>query len=69
GYREFINTLAMRGRNLSSTLDRDKIINIIQRQPEMQNKPGAEWNYNNTGFALMTEVIERVTETPFPLQK
>ena len=66
GYREFINTLAMRGRNLSSTLGRDKIIDIVQRQPELQNKPGAEWNYNNTGFALITEVIERVTETPFP---
>lgn len=66
GYREFLNTLAMRGRNMSSSLDREKIINIVQRQPELQNKPGAEWNYNNTGFALITEVIERVTETSFP---
>lgn len=66
GYREFINTLAMRGRNLSSPLDREHIIQIVQRQPELQNEPGAEWNYNNTGFALIVEVIERVTEQPFP---
>ena len=66
GYREFLNTLAMRGRDLSSPLDREKIIDVVQRQPELQNKPGAEWNYNNTGFALVVEVIERVTETPFP---
>ncbi len=66
GYREFINTLAMRGRNLSSPLDREHIIQIVQRQPELQNEPGAEWNYNNTGFVLIVEVIERVTEQPFP---
>ena len=66
GYREFLNTLAMRGRDLSSPLERGKIIDVVQRQPELQNKPGAEWNYNNTGFALVVEVIERVTETPFP---
>ena len=28
--------------------------------------PGSEFNYNNTGYALITEVINRVTETPFP---
>ncbi len=66
GYREYLNTLAMRGHDLSSPLDREKIIEVVQRQPELQNKPGAEWNYNNTGFALMVEVIERVTEMPFP---
>jgi len=66
GYREFINTLAMRGRNLSSPLDRKQIIQIVKRQPELQNEPGSEWNYNNTGFVLIAEVIERVTEQPFP---
>jgi CubicO group peptidase (beta-lactamase class C family) len=30
------------------------------------NVPGSEFNYNNTGYALMTEVIKRVTGTPFP---
>ncbi|NGP77781.1 serine hydrolase [Balneolaceae bacterium YR4-1] len=66
GYREYLNTLAMRGHDLSSSLDRAEIIEVVQRQPDLQNKPGAEWNYNNTGFALMVEIIERVTETPFP---
>lgn len=66
GYREYLNTLAMRGRDLSSSLDREKIIEVVRRQPKLQNKPGAEWNYNNTGFALVVEIIERVTEKPFP---
>lgn len=66
GYREFLNLLAMTGRNISSNLSTDKIIEIVQHQPELQNIPGAEFNYNNTGYALATEVIKRVTDTPFP---
>lgn len=66
GYREFVNLVAMTGRNVSTDLDIEKIIEIIQRQPELQNVPGSEFNYNNTGYALITEVIHRVTGTPFP---
>jgi len=65
GYREFINLIIMTGRNISSNLTIDEIINIVQRQPELQNVPGSEFNYNNTGYSLMTEVIKRVTDTPF----
>lgn len=65
GYREFLNLLAMSGRNLASDLEREKIIELVQRQPELQNVPGEEWNYNNTAFVLLAEVVERVTDTPF----
>lgn len=65
GYREYINLIIMTGRNISSNLTIDEIINIVQRQPELQNVPGSEFNYNNTGYSLMAEVIKRVTDTPF----
>lgn len=66
GYREYLTTLAMTGRDISAELDMDKIIEIVQNQPDLQNEPGSEWNYNNTGFALMAEVVKRTTGTPFP---
>jgi CubicO group peptidase (beta-lactamase class C family) len=68
GYREFLNTLALTGRRIDEGdyVDRDEIIDLVQRQPELQNDPGAEWNYNNTGFALLAMVVERVTGDPFP---
>lgn len=66
GYREFLNLLVMTGRNPGTGLSQEKLIEIVQRQPKLQNEPGTEWNYNNTGYGLMTEVIARVTETPFP---
>lgn len=65
GYREFLNLLAMTGRNMSQPLDTEKIIEIVQNQPTLQNTPGEEFNYNNTGFALMAEVVKRTTDTPF----
>ena len=37
----------------------------MERQAELQNAPGAEWNYNNTGYGLLALVVERVTGTPF----
>lgn len=68
GYREFLNTLVLTGRriDLGDHIDRDELIEIVQRQPALQNEPGAEWNYNNTGYGLLAEVVARVTETPFP---
>ncbi|MUP46960.1 serine hydrolase [Gramella sp. BOM4] len=66
GYREFLNTLAMTGRDLGSSLDRSILIKMLERQPALQNEPGNKWNYNNTGFALLADLVEKVTDTPFP---
>ena len=68
GYREFLNTIEMTGRRLDrgDWIDREELIEIVQRQPELQNTPGAEFNYNNTGFGLLATVVERVGGKPFP---
>ncbi|HHS14201.1 MAG TPA: serine hydrolase [bacterium] len=68
GYREYINLLAMAGRRFEEGdyIKRDEIIDIVKNQPELQNNPGDEFNYNNTGFALLAMVVERVTEQKFP---
>lgn len=65
GYREFLNLLAMTGRNMTTPLSEEQLIRIVQRQSELQNKPGAEFNYNNTGYSLASIIVERVTDTPF----
>jgi CubicO group peptidase (beta-lactamase class C family) len=46
GLREFINTLMMGGLNLnrSDWIDRKELIEVVKRQPALQNKPGAEFN-------------------------
>lgn len=67
GYREFLNALSMTGRRLDEGdyIDRQEIIDLVERQPELQNQPGAEWNYNNTAFALAAMIVSRVGEMPF----
>lgn len=67
GYREFINALALAGRNIqkSDWVEPEEVLGLVRRQPELQNIPGAEWNYNNTGYGLLARVIEQVTGQAF----
>lgn len=65
GYREFLNLLAIGGMQPEDQFSHDRIVDLVARQPALQNAPGAEWNYNNTGYALAAEVVARVTGTPF----
>ena len=63
GLREFLNLLRMTGRRLDrgDWIDRSEIIEIVQRQPALQNVPGAEWNYNNTAYGLAAVIVERTS--------
>jgi CubicO group peptidase (beta-lactamase class C family) len=67
GYREFINTLIIEGRQVleGDYIGPEEAVRVVQRQPKLQNEPGAEFNYNNTAFAMATMVVERVTGRPF----
>lgn len=68
GYRELFNLLLMTGRRIGEGdyVDRDEVIAVVQAQPALQNDPGAEFNYNNTAFALAALVVERVSGQSFP---
>jgi CubicO group peptidase (beta-lactamase class C family) len=67
GLREVYNLLIMTGRRLDhgDYVDRDEILAIVQKQPKLQNSPGAEWNYNNTAFALAAMIVERTSGQDF----
>ena len=67
GLREFLNLLRMTGRRLDrgDWIDRSELIDIVQRQPALQNAPGAEWNYNNTAFGLAAAIVERTSGQDF----
>jgi len=67
GLREVFNLLIMTGRRIDhgDYVDRDEILAVVRRQPALQNEPGAEWNYNNTAFALAALIVERTADQPF----
>lgn len=68
GLREFLNLTRMTGRRLDrgDWIDRSEIIDIVKRQPALQNEPGTEWNYNNTAFGLAAVIVERTSGQDFP---
>jgi CubicO group peptidase (beta-lactamase class C family) len=68
GYREVLNLISMTGRRLDhgDFIDRSEVIDVVLQQPSLQNAPGAEWNYNNTAFALAAAIVERISEQTFP---
>ena len=67
GLREVLNLLRMTGRRVDhgDYIDRAELIEIVQRQPALQNAPGAEWNYNNTAFGLAAVIVERTSGQDF----
>ena len=65
GYREIYNLMRIDGFGGEDTFTREHAITVVQRQPELQNRPHTEWNYNNTGFILLSLLVERVTGQSF----
>ncbi|MEM0962782.1 MAG: serine hydrolase [Bacteroidota bacterium] len=66
GYREYLTSLTMAGLfHPEDRIDRDDVVGVVVRQPELQNAPGAEWNYNNTGYGLLALAAERASGVPF----
>jgi CubicO group peptidase (beta-lactamase class C family) len=66
GYREYMNSLLMGGRQVGDQIRLEEVIPLVQQQPALQNNPGESYNYNNTGYVLLATVIERVTGEKFP---
>lgn len=66
GLREIFNIMSMRGWDMGDVLIKEEALNIVQRQKNLQGKPGESFNYNNTAFILLTEIIERIGDKPFP---
>ncbi len=68
GYREIYNAMQIAARVMEEGdhVGRDEMIALVQRQPALQNAPGAEFNYNNTGFAFLAMIVERVSGETFP---
>src|SRR5215831_2785146 len=61
GFRDYTALFELAGvpeQNL--TTDQDAL-DLILRQKALNFKPGEEWDYTNTGFFLLSQVVKRVT--------
>jgi len=66
GFREVYNLMPMTGWKGEDMLRREEIIEMLKRQEELQAAPGEEYNYNNSAFILLAEIVERISGQSFP---
>ncbi len=66
GFREVFNLMPMTGWKSEDVLRRQEVIDILKRQEELQAAPGEEYNYNNSAFILLAEIVERISGEKFP---
>ena len=66
GLREVYNLMPLTGWKGEDGLRREEVIRILQKQEKLQNAPGEEFNYNNSAFILLAELVKRKTGVPFP---
>ncbi|MFY9243102.1 MAG: serine hydrolase domain-containing protein [Polaribacter sp.] len=65
GLRDQWGLLKMAGFRLDDVITTNHILKLIERQKELNFKPGDEDLYTNTGFTLLAEVVARVSGQSF----
>lgn len=61
GIRDQWQLLAIAGTRLDDVITQDQIIKVLSRQQALNFKPGDEWNYSNSGFTLLAEIVKSVS--------
>src|SRR5246500_5438190 len=62
GFRDFFDLIALSGGNPVEIGSRADILKLIVRQKGLNNIPGAEWNYSNSNYFLLAEVVQHATK-------
>lgn len=46
-------------------LDSEQMMTLMEHQEEFKFEPGSQWNYCNSNYALLAEIVSRITGDPF----
>lgn len=61
GIRDYINLMSMGGINVEDWTTADDALAAIARQKRLDFKPGSEHSYSNSGYFLLSQIVERVS--------
>jgi CubicO group peptidase (beta-lactamase class C family) len=61
GLRDYFTLLAVSGWQADGELTEKQFLDLIKRQKSLNFKPGEEFLYSNTGYALLALVVQRVS--------
>lgn len=65
GLRDQWELLILGGWRLDDVITTEHILDMVNRQKELNFTPGEKYMYSNTGFTLLAEVVSRVTNQTF----
>lgn len=65
GLREQAGLLTMAGWRLDDVITMDHVLRLVSQQKELNFNPGNEFEYCNTGYSLLAEVVARVSGQSF----
>ena len=61
GIRDQWQLLAIAGTRLDDVITQDQIIKILSKQQALNSKPGERYNYSNSGFTMLSEIVRSVS--------
>jgi len=65
GLRDEIGLISLSGRYIEDVHPTAEIVALIARQKELNFPPGEEYQYSNSNYFLLAEVVHRATSMPF----
>jgi CubicO group peptidase (beta-lactamase class C family) len=65
GIRDSLALLGLEGYENIAEPTRAMALAEVYRQPDTKFEPGTQYDYTNGGYLLLSEIVERVTRTPF----
>lgn len=61
GIRDQWQLLAISGTRLDDVITQEHIVKILSKQQELNSKPGDIYNYCNSGYTMLSEIVRSVT--------
>jgi len=65
GLRDESSLAMMAGWQEDDTMQQDQIVKLVSQQKGLNFAPQTEYQYNNSNFLLLAEIVERVSGQPF----
>ncbi len=65
GLREITDLLEISGKRAGGPVSKTDVLKLIYQQKELNFNPGSEYVYCNTGYILLAEIIERITNKSY----
>jgi CubicO group peptidase (beta-lactamase class C family) len=61
GWRDYVQLLSWQGHYVRDYVTPSDALNVLEHQRELSFQPGTDFRYSNTGFFLMSLVVQRVS--------